>query len=270
MILQTPTSQTLISQTSISTQYPLRYHVTADRRYALLVRDGTFDSSIVHMVYDNDEYQLPEAPSERAAVLDIGAHIGAFSLLAATRGYVVHAYEAHLLNYQLLVANTQPSTTILPFFAAVFGHHPWESTTLYTFSTSFVRDQNMDNTGGMAAHPVTHPAAHPTQDLATKSDVSQPQPTYTPAMSFDAALFNLLTISRPEYIIVKLDCEGAEDSIFRNSATIVLADVILAEYHFGYEAAETYAQRLRAFDYHVTITPVTRSLGYLRAFARSK
>lgn len=244
----------------ITATHPLRYHTTADHRYAFLVREGTFDASIVHMVYDNDEYQLPTAPSERAAVLDIGAHIGAFSMLAAQRGYLVHAYEANLLNYQLLVTNTQPSSVILPFFAAVIGCHPQETTTLYRVPMTFVRDQHMDNTGGMAAHPV--------QTSATANEWHTASELYVPSLSFDAAMQNLLTTINPEYIVVKMDCEGAEDAIFCTSSMIAHADLILAEYHLGQEAAARYEQRLRTMGYDVVVTPVNRFLGYIRAVAQ--
>lgn len=238
---------------TMDTLYSLRYQQTADGNYTLLVRDGTFDSSIIHMVYDNDEYQLPYAHTDRAIAIDIGAHIGAFSLLAASRGYIVHAFEAHLHNYRLLTLNTRQEPRVLPMFGAVFGHIPTDKTPMYMVPQTFVREQHMDNTGGMSAVEST---------LFTDG-------LYVPSVSFDAVMLNALqSVHRDAVIVVKLDCEGAEDSILRNSTTIQLAHLILAEYHYGYESAVTYAELLKQHNFVTTITPVTSALGYLRAERR--
>jgi len=57
-------------------------------------------------------------------VIDIGAHIGAFTLYAAWRGAKVYAYEPDPDNYSLLVQNTKLNRlqNVRAFKLAVAGH----------------------------------------------------------------------------------------------------------------------------------------------------
>lgn len=73
------------------------------------VRPDTWDESIVRSVYLEDEYALRVMAKERVTrILDLGAHIGAFSLLAREvwPEAKIIAVEADAENFQFLERNT--------------------------------------------------------------------------------------------------------------------------------------------------------------------
>lgn len=69
-----------------------------------LTRPRSDDGRILFEVFSKGCYR-PQAIRSGGTVIDIGANIGAFSLLAAQRGATVYAYEPHPLNLTLLGAN---------------------------------------------------------------------------------------------------------------------------------------------------------------------
>jgi len=70
-------------------------------------RGTTFDQIALQSVYHGNEYRLPERFRPEAVIVDVGAHIGAFSLACLQRGAGrVVAIEPHPQNYRFLVANT--------------------------------------------------------------------------------------------------------------------------------------------------------------------
>ncbi len=71
-----------------------------------MVRPGTLDEGIVYWVHGRNEYRLPDQFPPGTVVIDVGAHIGAFSLAAVDRGaqYVI-AVEALAENRVLATMN---------------------------------------------------------------------------------------------------------------------------------------------------------------------
>lgn len=72
----------------------------------ILLRRGTHDEVIVREVWEEDIYPLAGVDLARGErVIDIGAQIGSFSLLAASRGARVLAFEPSTLNQGVLRRN---------------------------------------------------------------------------------------------------------------------------------------------------------------------
>lgn len=69
-----------------------------------ITRPRSDDGRILFEVFVKHCYR-PQAIRKGGTVIDIGANIGAFSLLAAQRGAIVHAYEPHPANLALLGTN---------------------------------------------------------------------------------------------------------------------------------------------------------------------
>lgn len=74
---------------------------------------GDTDATAVREVWTDDTYGLLQAHVTGRHVLDIGANVGAFSVLAARMGAArVHAYEPHPASYQALVANVSRNAVL--------------------------------------------------------------------------------------------------------------------------------------------------------------
>ena len=82
-------------------------------------RTETIDLTIIHEVWSG-LYTKHFPIYTNDFIADIGAHIGAFSVLASgqTRG-MVYAFEPHPGNYKLLVENTRGLPNVIPTQAAV-------------------------------------------------------------------------------------------------------------------------------------------------------
>jgi hypothetical protein len=73
------------------------------RGLSFQVRDGTLDAEIIRDVVENNHYaSLLDQIEPRCICIDVGAHIGAFAILAASRGARVYAFEPIPVNYELL------------------------------------------------------------------------------------------------------------------------------------------------------------------------
>lgn len=86
----------------------------------LTYRPETNDMGIIKQAFDNGCH-LPEDMSGMLFI-DIGAHIGAVSVLAAMRGAKVLAYEPASDNYRILVENSR-GLDIMPYFSGI-GNGP--------------------------------------------------------------------------------------------------------------------------------------------------
>jgi len=81
-------------------------HICSVQGLSFRVRDDTWDENIVNEVVLGNPYSvLLEQLGSGDVCLDIGAHIGAFTILAASHGARVYAFEPVPDNYALLVEN---------------------------------------------------------------------------------------------------------------------------------------------------------------------
>lgn len=71
-------------------------------------RPESNDIEIIDHVYNRNGYRLPDDMKDWF-VIDVGAHIGAFSVAAAERGAIVKAHEPASDNFRLLELNTTGS-----------------------------------------------------------------------------------------------------------------------------------------------------------------
>ncbi len=81
-------------------------HVCSVQGLSFKVRDDTWDENIVNEVVLGNPYSvLLEQLGPGDVCLDIGAHIGVFTILAASHGTRVYAFEPVPSNYALLAEN---------------------------------------------------------------------------------------------------------------------------------------------------------------------
>jgi FkbM family methyltransferase len=184
------------------------------------LREGTCDHDIwYNIVGKNNEYRLPDQmPGWN--VVDVGAHIGAFSYACLERGAFVTAFEPHPLNYRLLMENLWEyvidERRLSIYQNSVSGYYcGWNTISVFPDLGDLI------NTGGA---------------------VVKPGPI--PETVFDA------TFSIPaEYIfqmihhidLLKLDCEGAEWLILETIPSMgAKIDRIYGEFHEGVIVSKEY------------------------------
>ena len=150
------------------------------------------------------EYDLPGfIPSPGDRVLDVGANVGVFSLLAASRGASVTAIEPHAETFSWLERNTG-GWLVECRHAAVVGRVPSSG------DIEFVEGPTS------TSHHIASLAGSPPERSVTR----------VPAVSFTALM-------RDGYDLIKLDVEGAEFEIVRNTELDDLRRItrLVAEVH---------------------------------------
>jgi FkbM family methyltransferase len=86
-----------------------------------LVRSGTMDKDVIATSVLLDEYKLNEMNLFNATIVDVGAHIGVFSVFASRKGKV-YSLEPVKENFELLLENIELNNLqkkIVPFNLAV-------------------------------------------------------------------------------------------------------------------------------------------------------
>jgi FkbM family methyltransferase len=179
------------------------------------------------------------------AIIDIGAGIGEYTLLAAAgkAGNQVHAYEPFPESFALLHTNLAMNQVEgVQVFAEAVGGQP-----------------------GTAILDLTR--GEPLQ-YSTESKTTSPDAIHVPTITLEQALARLGRRCQ----VLKLDCEGAEYAILFNAPRAALdwVDHIVMEYH---DKVTAFSHRdlvdfLQSQGFQVETTPniVHAELGYLHAF----
>ena len=178
-----------------------------DTKVAL--RDASWDRLILESVL-RGEYGALDVRGK--VVIDVGAHIGAFSLLAAGQGARrVLAYEPGAENYRLLAINAASCRAIEPHHAAV-----WRSDRDVA-EVAWRPPSNACNTGGgtviegrtIAGVPVVEDERHAVA-----------------AVALDAILERTGPVG-----LLKIDAEGSEYPILGTSRRLDRVEAIVGEWH---------------------------------------
>lgn len=167
------------------------------------VREGTNDAAILKSVMVDNEYHVPDAFRKGATVLDIGGHIGTFAALCAQRGANVISVEPSSSNFLLLLENVKDfQERVIPIRAAAVSSPG--------IGARFLNDCPNKN----------EPSGH--SFFLNQSGSGEDVPT----INFDA-----LVVFAGEVDLCKLDCEGAEYGILRQSITLRRIQHIAVELH---------------------------------------
>lgn len=232
--------------------------------FNLIVRPSTIDKLMIDVVIHGNEYQLPDRLS--GLVLDVGAHIGCFSIAAALRGAdVVVACEAHFDNYLILCANATAITAtlgcrIIPLYIGVVGSDYVGATV--RIPITFPAHNGFDNTAGNGIQPdIDRTVDNLTEQVATHYR--------TPAFSFDFLNSAIRTAfpSLPRTLL-KIDAEGSEYSICSHSKTIADWQYIVGEYHLGlhHPPLDSLVKALQHAGFIVDTIQKYELLGHFKAY----
>lgn len=213
----------------------------------LLLRPYSMDLGIFHEIWDHERYTAGSISvvARHGTIVDIGAHIGLFSLFASKvlQANRIISVEPDSANFELLSknisANHVENASLVK--AAIAG----ESGEKRIYNTS-------SNTGGHSLY------ARGVSSIAV----------WTVSLT---ELFKASSIS--DCSLLKMDCEGAEMEILENAPDKLLRNVsaISLEYHlddYPRERLERLKTRMQTLGFNLEIRPTSRTLGILRGIRR--
>lgn len=173
------------------------------------LRPDSYDDAILHEVFRGEYGALDVAGR---TVVDIGAHIGAFAILAAREGARrVLAYEPGEENFRLLTINCASLPAIETYRAAAWRSDRDDATVDWRASS------NARNTGGGAVVECTSIAGVPVDGTLRRP---------VRAIAFDDIVERAGTVG-----LLKIDAEGSEYPILCTSRKLDRVETIVGEYH---------------------------------------
>lgn len=225
---------------------------------------------VISSITNDDEYGMVEAELlADDVVIDVGAHIGTFSLLCHRRGSrAIFAFEPNPETFALLAESMSCLSGVQVDDRAVFRSD-------LAPGTMALSGMSADNTGTptllFAGRPFPH--GSPTPQSSAETDVT------TVALDVILARFRRVRL-------LKLDCEGSEFPILLSSRELGRVDEIVGEYH---EVSESrmkdvapaarvanlksfrvgqLVDRLSQLGFHVEHVPTIGNVGLFRAVRR--
>jgi FkbM family methyltransferase len=203
------------------------------------LRPNTDDLRIVKSNFVKKNYTKDFLPiTKDSIVVDVGAHIGSFSIMAARSAYKVLAFEPEPTNYQMLKKNMEINRleNMSTFEMAVSGMSGYQD--IYTFQGGSSADYSLYKSGIMNVKMGRIPTIS-VGDIIKREGL-------------------------PRIDFLKLDCEGAEHDILRNMRLETAAKImgIAMETHgVPQEFSIDIPRRLKEFGFRVKTSPN----GYLYA-----
>jgi len=205
------------------------------------------DLGIFHEVWDHERYTagLISTVAQGGTVVDIGAHIGLFSIFASRTLHArrIISVEPDPANFKLLSKNisanhVEGATLVMAAIADESGERR-----IYT---------NPSNTGGHSFYP--------------RGASSRPVTTVSLM-----ELFKSLRVS--ECSLLKMDCEGAEMGVLENSPDELLRSLsaISLEYHLDAylpERLEKFQKKMEGLGFILEVRSTSKTLGILRGVRR--
>jgi FkbM family methyltransferase len=155
------------------------------------LRPNTDDLRIVKSNFVKKNYTKNFAPiTKDSIVVDVGAHIGSFSIMVARSAYKVLAFEPEPNNYQMLKKNMELNRlkNMSIFEMAVSGRSGYQD--IYTYPGGSSADYSLYKRGITNIKTGRIPTIS-VEDIIKREDL-------------------------PRIDFLKLDCEGAEHDILRN------------------------------------------------------
>jgi FkbM family methyltransferase len=204
------------------------------------LRPNTDDLRIVKSNFVKKNYTRDfVAITKDSIVVDVGAHIGSFSIMAARSAYKVLAFEPEPNNYRMLKKNIELNQleNMSIFEMAVSGISGYQD--IYTYQGGSSADYSLYKTGVMNIKTGRIPTIS-VEDIIKREDL-------------------------PRIDFLKLDCEGAEHDILRNIGFETAAKImgIAMETHsVPPEFSIEIPYRLRELGFEVKMS---RNGGYLYA-----
>lgn len=200
------------------------------------LRPDTWDQRIALSVLGHNEYGLPRW-MQGQTVVDIGAHIGSFTIACRKRGAsLIHAYEPDPENFQLLVINDKLETTEGTTHTVLCNYAVTAGSEMAGLKLAGYRETDHDaGLGRNTGHVIV---CTPREDQKADFEVE--------AIGINAVLKEAAESEHNEsgYIdLLKLDCEGAEWEIIA-TGDFSKVRLIVGELHRILDA-DDFAEKVR-------------------------
>jgi FkbM family methyltransferase len=162
---------------------------------------GDTDRIVLYEVFANHEYDFYPIKNGEI-IIDIGAHIGAFTCLAASKGANVYSFEPVEDNYILLEENLKQNSLV--------SHTVKKA--IFSYTGDLHLNINKENSGG-----------HSIFETGSKNQEISVQTT---------TLSDFMKQEKIEHIdLLKIDCEGSEYEILP-TLPLEKIDKIMMEFHY--------------------------------------
>lgn len=175
-------------------------------------RENTNDRNTIIACYNQDEYEILQCYKGEQAFIDIGAHVGAVSLLASTLNPSpkIIAVEPIPENTQLIKMNSLENGLDITIYEMAIHPETGEKTKVYYGGGEhdFVGQENLTNNPSFAA----------TRKFVEVDTVS---------------IEDIIKNNRIETCIIKIDAEGIEEELFKHMSQETLNKIhaVVGEYH---------------------------------------
>lgn len=207
--------------------------VDGEMQADFMVRPETHDRNIVQEIWDKKFYSYEIKPGD--VVVDIGAHIGSFSVWALHHGANIVAFEPDEVNFNLLSHNIDEAKKTCAGNADVHNTAVRSSRGVFFMNRGA---EGQPNTGGykvideVEAVKTTEPLQR--IDNITKTDLIF---KHTPIIDF-----------------LKLDCEGSEFDILENLTDEQWGQInsIMMEWHFDKMRADRLVELIKSKGFAIT------------------
>lgn len=173
-------------------------------------RPGTMDAEIYKIVFRSNEYRLPPQFAATDVILDVGAHVGSFSVACLMRGAGrVVSFEPEPTNHALLAVNLSRFGRRADARCAAVWRSDAPPTTLH-----FNPSNDATNTGGGSMFAP--------ESLGVSAAT----------VSLDAVVAQTLAATGQKRIrLLKLDCEGSEYPVLLSATCLDRVEALCGEYH---------------------------------------
>jgi FkbM family methyltransferase len=190
--------------------------------------------------YSKHDFQI----KKKDTVIDVGAHIGLFSLYASqhcTKGQI-YAFEPMKENYEVLKSNIQINN---------FSNIKAENYAISKSTSKIILYQNNDDSGHSKFIKTNNPIEVNSKSLND--------------------FFNEEKIEKCD--LLKLDCEGSEYEIIEGlkDENFKKIEKMIIEYHLADsnpEMLKNLEKKLKRFSYNVSIDPLFKDIGFLYAIKK--
>jgi len=209
------------------------------------LRQGTSDTFIYKEIMLDRDYELClNYLNKESLVIDLGAHIGLFSIFCSPFCRKILAYEAHPENYQLALKNIKSKSA---------GNVSVENLAAWSLSGEYLK---IDGGSGFQ-----------TGDFTVCSVKMEPKELGVKTISLDE-IFSKEQIDFCD--LLKIDIEGAEYCVLMSAPKNVFEKIgnIYMEYHADSLNKNTISELeyfLKKMGFMVNIKPVKENVGYLYA-----